>query len=83
MRTIPLRAGLRSERTYKVRCNDEGEEQRRRWTFYEAIRFEDLGVWQKAHPFVRKVYRLTRPFPRSEIYGRSSQFRRAVNAPGQ
>ena len=28
-----------------------------------ATRFEDLGVWQKAHPFVRKVYRLTRTFP--------------------
>ena len=38
-----------------------------------ATRFEDLGVWQKAHPFVRKVYRLTRTFPRSEIYGRSSR----------
>jgi four helix bundle protein len=48
-----------------------------------ATRFEDLGVWQKAHPFVLKVYRLTRTFPRSEIYGLSSQFRRAVNAPGQ
>ena len=48
-----------------------------------ATRFENLGVWQKAHPFVRKVYRLTRTFPRSEIYGLSSPFRRAVNAPGQ
>ena len=38
-----------------------------------ATRFEDLGVGQKAHPFVRKVYRLTRTFPRSEIYGRASQ----------
>ena len=38
-----------------------------------ATRFEDLGVWPKAHPFVRKVDRLTRTFPRSEIYGRSSR----------
>ena len=29
-------------RTYKVRRNDEGEAQRRRWTFYEAIRFKGL-----------------------------------------
>jgi hypothetical protein len=35
-------------------------------------------MWQKAHQFVLKVYRLTRPFPRSEIYGLSSQFRRAA-----
>ena len=26
-------------RTYKVRCNDEGEAQRRRWTFYEVIKY--------------------------------------------
>ena len=28
---------LRSEAYLLVRCNDEGETQRRRWTFYEAI----------------------------------------------
>ena len=28
---------LRREAYYKVRRNDEGEAQRRRWTFYEAI----------------------------------------------
>jgi four helix bundle protein len=38
-----------------------------------ATRFEDLVVWQKAHPFVLKVYRLTRTFPRPGIYGLSSQ----------
>ncbi|MCX5906272.1 MAG: four helix bundle protein, partial [Deltaproteobacteria bacterium] len=43
-----------------------------------VTRFEDLVVWQKAHQFVLKVYRLTRTFPRSEIYGLSSQFRRAA-----
>ena len=43
-----------------------------------TTRFEDLVVWQKAHQFVLKVYRLTRTFPRSEIYGLSSQFRRAA-----
>ena len=40
--------------------------------------FEDLVVWQKAHQFVLSVYRLSRTFPRSEIYGLSSQFRRAA-----
>jgi four helix bundle protein len=43
-----------------------------------ATRFENLVVWRKAHPFVLKDYRLTRAFPRSEIYGRSTQFRRAA-----
>jgi len=43
-----------------------------------ARRFEDLVVWQKAHQFVLVVYQLTQSFPRSEIYGLSSQFRRAA-----
>ena len=43
-----------------------------------ARTFEDLVVWQKAHQFVLAVYRWSRTFPRSEIYGLSSQFRRAA-----
>jgi len=43
-----------------------------------AKRFEDLVVWQKAHQLVLAVYRLTQSFPRSEIYGLTSQFRRAA-----
>ena len=43
-----------------------------------ARTFEDLVVWQKAHGLVLAVYRLSRTFPRSEIYGLSSQFRRAA-----
>jgi len=39
-----------------------------------AARFEDLVVWQKAHQFVLAVYRLSRTFPRHEVYGLSSQF---------
>ena len=35
-------------------------------------------VWQKAHQFALAVYRLTRMFPRSEVYGLTSQFRRAA-----
>ena len=40
--------------------------------------FEDLLVWQKAHLFVLAVYRLSGAFPKYEIYGLSSQFRRAA-----
>ena len=43
-----------------------------------ARTFEDLMVWQKAHQFALAAYRLTRAFPRSEVYGLTSQFRRAA-----
>lgn len=40
--------------------------------------FKDLIVWQKAHQFVLNTYSLTNNFPKKEIYGLSSQFRRAA-----
>ena len=40
--------------------------------------FTDLVVWQKAHAFVLAAYRVTDAFPRSELYGLTSQFRRAA-----
>jgi len=40
--------------------------------------FEELLVWQKAHEFVLNIYRSTDNFPKSEIYGLTSQFRRAA-----
>jgi four helix bundle protein len=43
-----------------------------------ATRFEELVVWQKAHQFVLLACHLSRTFPRSEMYGLSSQFRRAA-----
>jgi four helix bundle protein len=43
-----------------------------------AKTFEDLLVWQKAHAFVLVVYRITSIFPKDEIYGLTSQFRRAA-----
>ena len=43
-----------------------------------ARSFEDLIVWQKSHLFVLEVYRLTKTFPREELYGLTSQFRRAA-----
>jgi four helix bundle protein len=45
-----------------------------------AKSFTDLIVWQKAHAFVLAVYRATEAFPRSEVYGLSSQFRRAATS---
>lgn len=41
-------------------------------------RFNELIVWQKAHQFVLMVYSLSAKFPKEEIYGLTSQFRRAA-----
>jgi four helix bundle protein len=43
-----------------------------------AKSFEQLIVWQKAHQLVLEIYRLTDSFPRHEIYGLTSQLRRAA-----
>jgi four helix bundle protein len=43
-----------------------------------AKSFEQLIVWQKAHRFVLGVYHFTENFPRNEIYGLTSQLRRAA-----
>ena len=47
---------LRSEAYLLVRCNDEGEAQRRRWTFYEAIKFDGFEI--RANPLLKKEVRL-------------------------
>jgi four helix bundle protein len=43
-----------------------------------ARNFQDLDAWKKAHAFVLSVYRLTTGFPKCEIYGLTSQLRRAA-----
>ena len=40
--------------------------------------FEDLDVWKKAHAWVLSVYRLTEAFPKHELFGLTSQLRRAA-----
>ena len=39
--------------------------------------FRELIVWQKAHQFVLEVYSMTSRFPREELFGITSQLRRA------
>jgi four helix bundle protein len=41
-------------------------------------RFTDLRVWQRSHKLVLEIYRLTRRFPPNEMYGLTSQLRRAA-----
>ncbi|MBN8704456.1 MAG: four helix bundle protein [Bacteroidetes bacterium] len=40
--------------------------------------FQSLIVWQKAHEFVLLVYKTTSTFPKEELFGLTSQFRRAA-----
>ena len=40
--------------------------------------FEDLLMWQKAHAFVLQIYSATRVFPSEEVFGLTSQLRRAA-----
>jgi four helix bundle protein len=42
--------------------------------------FEDLLVWQKAIEISVEVYKITTKFPREEIFGITSQLRRASNS---
>ena len=44
----------------------------------KANTFQDLIVWQKGHKFVLEIYKITKSFPKEEVYGLTSQFRRAV-----
>ncbi|HEX7729966.1 MAG TPA: four helix bundle protein [Terracidiphilus sp.] len=39
--------------------------------------FKDLKVWQKAMDMSECIYRLTKTFPKDELYGLTSQLRRA------
>ncbi len=39
--------------------------------------FKNLKVWAKAHQLTLAIYQSTRKFPRDEIYGLTSQIRRA------
>ncbi len=43
---------------------------------------EELEVWQKAHALAIKSYRITECFPRSELFGLTSQIRRAAASIG-
>jgi four helix bundle protein len=44
--------------------------------------YRDLQVWGKAHNLTLELYRVSRGFPREEIYGITSQLRRAAGSIG-
>ena len=39
--------------------------------------FRELKVWAKAHEVALQIYRVTKAFPKDEIYGLTSQIRRS------
>src|SRR6516164_8977803 len=44
--------------------------------------YEELEVWHKAHALTVQLYRETESFPRSEMFGLTSQIRRASGSIG-
>jgi four helix bundle protein len=44
--------------------------------------YEELEVWHKAHALTVQLYRETESFPRSEMFGLTSQIRRAAGSIG-
>lgn len=56
----------------------ELEEKRREASNRQRIvSHKDLRIWQQSMNLVTDVYKLTKPFPHEEIYGITSQIRRA------
>jgi len=41
---------------------------------------EEVPVWQQSHKLVLKVYKIVSNFPKSEVYGITSQLRRASSS---
>jgi four helix bundle protein len=39
--------------------------------------YRDLIVWQKSYKLALEIYRVTKDFPKSEVYGLSQQMRKA------
>ncbi|MBL8191591.1 MAG: four helix bundle protein, partial [Acidobacteria bacterium] len=40
--------------------------------------FREVDVWKKAHQWVLAIYKLTECFPKHEVFGLTSQLRRAA-----
>ena len=43
-----------------------------------GFKFENLEIWKLARSFTTEIYKITRTFPKDEIFGLISQLRRAA-----
>jgi four helix bundle protein len=41
-------------------------------------KYKELKVWQKSYQLCLELYRITKGFPKKELYGVTSQMRRAA-----
>jgi four helix bundle protein len=46
----------------------------------EVKNFKELVVWQKGMDLVREIYKITKQFPKSEMYALASQMQRSAIA---
>ncbi|MFH1160048.1 MAG: four helix bundle protein [bacterium] len=44
----------------------------------KIVSYHDLEVWRRGVELVKQVYKITSGFPKSELYGMTSQIRRAA-----
>lgn len=44
------------------------------------LNFKDLVVWQRSHHLTLEIYKVTQCFPKEEMFGLTSQIRRAVSS---
>ena len=44
----------------------------------EIKSFQDLNIWKEAHLLTLEIYKITKKFPKEELYGVTSQLRRSV-----
>lgn len=42
--------------------------------------FHQLQIWQRSHKLTLAIYKATNHFPREEVYGLTSQLRRAISS---
>ena len=42
--------------------------------------FHQLQIWQRSHKLTLAIYKATNRFPREEVYGLTSQLRRAISS---
>lgn len=48
--------------------------------FIDMRDFHNFIVWQRAHAFSLQIYRISKKFPKDEIFGMTSQIRRAATS---